>query len=349
MAPAATKSTVSDFRATLEEYGALTRAALQEWLPKEEPKRYLYDLVADYPARGGKMLRPCLCLATAVAFGANRQDALRAAVSIELLHNALLVHDDIQDESDERRGQPTLHAIHGVPLAINAGDAMGFFSLRPLLQNSLRLGSRLTLRILEEADRMAQESAEGQALELGWQRDNAMDLDDGDYLEMVLKKTCWLTSIYPLRIGALIGTRRAHLDLAPFLRFGFYLGAAFQIQDDVLNLIGDDRYGKEINGDILEGKRSLMLLHLLREARPALRKQLETFLAKPREKRAAAEVSRIRSAMERYGSIAYAQEIARGLADAARHEFDHAFQHVPDTRDRRFIEALIRYVIERET
>jgi geranylgeranyl diphosphate synthase type II len=295
MAPAATKSTVSDFRATLEEYGALTRAALQEWLPKEEPKRYLYDLVADYPARGGKMLRPCLCLATAVAFGANRQDALRAAVSIELLHNALLVHDDIQDESDERRGQPTLHAIHG------------------------------------------------------WQRDNAMDLDDGDYLEMVLKKTCWLTSIYPLRIGALIGTRRAHLDLAPFLRFGFYLGAAFQIQDDVLNLIGDDRYGKEINGDILEGKRSLMLLHLLREARPALRKQLETFLAKPREKRAAAEVSRIRSAMERYGSIAYAQEIARGLADAARHEFDHAFQHVPDTRDRRFIEALIRYVIERET
>ena len=154
----------SDLRATLEEYGSLTRNALQDFLPREEPKRYLYDLIADYPRRGGKMLRPSLCLATASVFGASRDDALNAAVSIELLHNALLVHDDIQDESDERRGRPTLHQLHGVPLAINAGDALGFFSLRPLLEGSLRLGARMTLRIFEEADRMAQESAEGQAL-----------------------------------------------------------------------------------------------------------------------------------------------------------------------------------------
>ena len=87
----------------LEEYGLVTRAALEEYLPRGEPRRHLYDLVADYPHRGGKMLRPSLCIATARAFGAPLDDALKMAVSIELFHNALLIHDDIEDESDERR------------------------------------------------------------------------------------------------------------------------------------------------------------------------------------------------------------------------------------------------------
>src|SRR5205085_12243514 len=103
-------------------------------------------------------------------------------------------------------------------------------------------------------------------IELGWRRDVALDLGDGDYLAMVLKKTCWYTTIFPSRAGALIGTRTED-GLDRFIRFGFFLGAAFQIQDDVLNLIGDEaRYGKEIDGDIREGKRTLMLLHLLRES-----------------------------------------------------------------------------------
>ena len=340
--------TASDLRTVLEEYGAITREALQDYIPKQEPRRYLYDLIADYPARGGKMLRPSLCLATASVFGASPQDAVLAAVSIELLHNALLVHDDIQDESDERRGEPTLHAQWGVPLAINAGDAMGFFSLRPLLENSLRMGSRMTLRIFEEADRMAQESAEGQALELGWQHDNRGDLSDTDYMEMVLKKTCWLTTIYPLRIGALIGTRRARMNLDPLLRFGFYLGAAFQIQDDVLNLIGDAQYGKEIGGDILEGKRSLILLHVMRESSVRQRNAILKFLGRSRLERTPAEVASIRAAMDEHGSILYARDVARSMADAAHEAFQDAFGGLPESRDLRFIEALIDYVIERE-
>ena len=113
---------------------------------------------------------------------------------------------------------------------------------------------------------MARESIEGQAIELGWRRDNALRLGDADYLEMVLKKTCWYTTIYPSRVGALIGTR-GDCDLDRFVRFGFFLGAAFQIQDDLLNLEGDPlRYGKELDGDLWEGKRTLMLIHLLRKA-----------------------------------------------------------------------------------
>src|SRR5436189_4585635 len=141
----------------LDEYGSRVRVAMADYLGPREPRRYLYNLVADYPRRGGRMLRPSLCLATARAFGATLDEALRTAVAIEMLHNAFLVHDDVEDESDTRRGRPTLNALHGVPLAVNVGDALTLLGLRALMDNRLRLGPWLTMRILEEAERMALE------------------------------------------------------------------------------------------------------------------------------------------------------------------------------------------------
>src|SRR5436190_23453338 len=302
--------------ATLTEYGGLPRDALGAYLQPREPRRHLYDLVADYPSRGGRMLRPTLCIATARAFGAGREDALRTAVALELLHNAFLVHDDVEDESDERRGRPTLHALHGVPLAVNVGDALTLLGLRALIDNRARLGPRLTMLILEEAERMARETVEGQAVELGWRRDNVLDLGESDYLAMVLKKTCWYTTIWPSRVGALIGTR-SDRDLDRFIRFGFFLGAAFQIQDDLLNLLGDPaRYAKEIDGDIWEGKRTVMLIHLLAAASTEERAQLADFLACPRAGRRMDEVQWVRERMDAHGSIEYARQMAHGLAGA---------------------------------
>src|SRR5258707_11084908 len=153
--------------AILREYGGLTRSALKDYLPEREPRRYLYDLLNDYPQRCGKMMRPSLCIATARLFGAPIEQAIRTAVAIELLHNALLIHDDIEDGSEKRRGRPTLHVLHGVPLALNAGDTLTLMSLRPLLENRSRIGERLTLRIFEETKRMARECAERQALVIG--------------------------------------------------------------------------------------------------------------------------------------------------------------------------------------
>src|SRR5262245_61754697 len=216
----------------LEEYGRVTRSVLQRYLAPRPPDRHLYDLVADYPGRGGRMLRPTLCIATARVFGAPVDDAVHSAAALELLHNAFLVHDDVEDESEERRGRPTMHALHGVPVAVNVGDALALLGLRALMDNRAALGPRVTMRVLEEAERMARESIEGQAIELGWRRDNAVELAEDDYLGMVLKKTCWYTTIYPSRVGALIGTRSEDA-LDRFIRFGFFLGAAFQIQDDL--------------------------------------------------------------------------------------------------------------------
>jgi geranylgeranyl diphosphate synthase type II len=331
---------------TLQQYGTLTRAALKNYLPSREPQRYLYDLLSDYPHRGGKMMRPSLCIATARAFGARIEDVLQSAVAIELLHNALLIHDDIEDESEERRGRPTLHVLHGVPLALNAGDLLSLMSLRPLIENRITLGPRLTARILEETERMAQESAEGQAMELGWRQENTIDLAEENYLEMVLKKTCWLAAIYPSRVGALIGTRD-NIDLEPFIRFGFFLGAAFQIQDDLLNLVADKRYGKERDGDLWEGKRTLVIIRLLQEASSEERSRIAAFLRLPREQKTDWQVRWVRQLVDAYGCLDYARQIAHGLAGAALHEYSLLYKALPDSRDKQFIEGLVTWIFER--
>ncbi len=319
---------------------------MKPYLTAGEPSPYLYDLAADYPRRGGKMMRPSICIATARAFGARSSDAVRSAVAIELLHNAFLIHDDIEDESELRRGAPALHSLHGVPLALNAGDAMLLLSLRPLLDNRRNLGAQLALDVLLETERMARESAEGQAMELGWRRDNVMGLEDEDYFSLVLKKTSWLAVIYPARVGAMIGTH-GRVDLDQFIRFGFFLGAAFQIQDDLLNLAADDRYGKEAFGDLFEGKRTLMLIHAFRQGTEAERAKLKAVMGAPRSERKADDVAWIRTLMERYNSLNYARRIGYGLAGAALHEFARIFGRLPASRDKEFLRGLITWIFER--
>jgi geranylgeranyl diphosphate synthase type II len=293
------------------------------------------------------MLRPSLCIAAARAFGARLDEALHTAVALELLHNAFLVHDDVEDESEERRGAPTLHALHGAPVAINVGDALLLLGLRALLDNRALLGDRLSLRVLEEAERMARETVEGQALELGWRRDNALHLDVSDYLEMILKKTCWYTVIFPLRVGALIGTRD-RFELDRFVRFGFFLGAAFQIQDDCLNLVGDPaRYGKELDGDLREAKRTLILIRLLERASDAERERIGLLLARGRDGRGPDEIRWLRERIAVHGCVAHAREVAHGLAGAASHEAEKLFASLPPGRDRDFIEALPEWVLLR--
>jgi geranylgeranyl diphosphate synthase, type II len=340
------ESTASLVSTMLHEYGHFTRAALQDYLVDREPRRYLYDLVTDYPRRGGKMMRPSLCIAAARLYGAPIEHALRTAVAIELLHNALLIHDDIEDGSEQRRGLPTLHQIHGVPLALNAGDMLTLTALRPLIDNRNSIGDALTLRLIEETQRMARECAEGQSIELGWRRDNAIEISDADYLEMVLKKTCWLATIFPIRAGALIGSRGA-ADLESFVRFGFFVGAAFQIQDDLLNLVGDPSYGKERDGDLWEGKRTLMLIRALQESTAAERDRLRVALRVPRSERASADVDWMRALIEKYHGIEHARQFAQELVGAALYEFSLFSAGLPDSRDKAFLEQMPLWVIER--
>jgi geranylgeranyl diphosphate synthase, type II len=340
--------TAPTIEADLATYAAVTHEAMRVYLPEGEPQEHLWDLVREYPGRGGKAIRPALCLATTVAFGGELEEALPSAVALELLHNAFLVHDDIQDASLRRRGLPTLHAQYGIPLALNAGDALAILAGEALRDNRRVLGSRLAARIGDEFDLMARRTLQGQARELGWRRDVVLQLEPDDYLDLIMHKTCWYTTIHPLRVGALIGTL-GRADPDALVRFGFYLGAAFQIRDDLLNLVGDEvKYGKESCGDLYEGKRTLMIIHLLREARSADRDTVGRFLAMERQQRTPGDVATILELMRRYGSIEFAREFGVGIASAAADAFEASFADLPDSPERRFVHELIAWMLERD-
>src|SRR5262249_7175305 len=151
-------------------------------------------------------------------------------------------------------GKVTLFESHGVPVAVNVGDATKVLALDLLLGNTTAVGVRKALLVFREVERMGRESVEGQAIELGWIAEGRFDLGDRDYVRMAYKKTCWYTVIAPLRIGVLCGSPPGPLapldeELTPLLDLGFLAGIAFQIHDDLLNLEADETlYGKEISG-----------------------------------------------------------------------------------------------------
>ncbi|MGH3764598.1 MAG: polyprenyl synthetase family protein [Pseudonocardiaceae bacterium] len=330
----------------LGQYRQRAFAEIERHLPKGEPRQWLYEPLADYPRRAGKGLRAALCLAACSAYGGSEDEALAAAAAIELAHSALLVHDDIQDGSAWRRGRPTLHQSEGMPLALNAGDALAVLSFEVLRAASGRLGRRLSSRIVDEFTSAIWRTLEGQALELGWRRDGVTKVSPQDYLELILAKTCWYTTIAPLRIGALIGSW-GNADLRALSRFGFLIGAAFQITDDVLNLTGDASYGKEIRGDLREGKRTLMIIHLLAVVEPTVRDTVVALMAGPECDRTDDLLNWLAGLLVEHGSITFAKDFARGIADGAEAAFVEAFQPAVHPEKAEVIRRLVDYVVER--
>lgn len=332
----------------LAEYGAITLKGIHHFIPDKEPRKYLYDLVTDYPNRGGKGFRPGLCIASCRAHGGTLAQAINPAVTLELLHNAFLIHDDIEDESFYRRNKPAMHRYTSQSIAVNVGDAMHVLSLYPLLKTKEHMGPAITEKLFLEIRHMVTESVEGQAMELGWRQDNVCDLNDTDYLRMILKKTCWYTCMHPIRIGAIIGSNgKVNPDI--FNRLGYYMGTAFQIQDDVLNLLAEaEKYGKEIGGDIIEGKRTLILINLLQRCNETEKKKIKSHLAKPIKDRSPVTARYILNLMHRYDSINYAKNISKYMAGAALKEFYTIFSRLKDSRDKTFMESIILYMINRD-
>jgi len=333
---------------TLQYYRDLVIAEIREVIATKRFRKTLSARLAEYPLRMGKGLRPALCLATCRAFGGGLDDALPSAVALELFHNAFLVHDDIEDESIHRRGAPTIHEKYGVAIAINVGDALSVLTMTPLLQNLEVIGLERTLRVFREIEQMGRQSVDGQAMELEWVKSRFWNLTDRHYHVMTTKKTCWYTCITPFRIGALIGGGpQVHLD--PFIAFGRNLGIAFQIQDDILNLIGEEgKYGKETAGDIWEGKRTLMLIKLLERSSDRQRDRVIEVFSKERSEKTAGDVEYVLDLMHEHQCLEYARRVSVSFAQKAKAIFQRDMRLLPDSPDKRFIEHTIDYVIRRD-
>jgi geranylgeranyl diphosphate synthase type II len=275
----------------------------------------LYRLMLDYPLRYGKSLRPALSIAVCRAYGGSLSAVLPTAAVLELYHNAFLIHDDIEDQSYLRRAEATLGRLHGVATAINVGDGMLALTMQPLLDNTGRIGLGKTLKILRTVARMARESAEGQMLELQWISTGAWDHANADYVRLVHKKTGWYSFIAPVMVGAIIAGF-ANREIEGLARTFIPLGIAFQIQDDILNLVSDKaEYGKDLWGDLWEGKHTLILIHALRAARPAERREALAILRRAHP--AAAALPFPRPDSHGFTSLHERTEQARGRDGAA--------------------------------
>jgi geranylgeranyl diphosphate synthase type I len=214
------------------------------------------------PESHGKRIRPLLVLLTAIAAGGEWQDAMPAAIAVELVHNFSLIHDDIQDQSPVRHGRPTVWKKWGVAQAINAGDAM--FTLAHL--SILRLNETASPAVTLRASRMLQESClaltQGQYLDLAYEARDNLHLDA--YWRMVRGKTAALLSTCGA-LGALVAGADEEV-IEAYRSFAEHLGLAFQVLDDILGIWGDiNLTGKSVHSDLVTGKKSLPILFALEQ------------------------------------------------------------------------------------
>jgi geranylgeranyl diphosphate synthase type II len=328
----------------LAEDQRVVRDAVKRAIPDAEPRRHLYDLMRAYMERSGKGFRASLCLAACRAFGGRSEDAIDIAVALELLHSAFLIHDDIADGATLRRGQPALHLSHGVALALNTGDGLCALALSSLTRCAARQPSEVGGALMAEVAHLFRRTVEGQALELGWIADDSFDVTEADYLRMVLGKTSWYSTIHPCRLGALIGSKgRAQLEA--FVPFGCYLGAAFQLRDDLDNLApGDERYGKDVACDIVEGKRTIPLLHLLARCSEAQREEVKRLLASDCPLTREDRIRRVLQLMTQFGSLEYARDVADTFARLAIKEVPAAFREAKSRKDVDYFTAMVLYL-----
>jgi len=320
--------------------------ASPESAPSAEIKEY-YEMVWDYNLRGGKRLRPALCLLSCAAFGGKEETALPTATGLEVLQNFLLVHDDIEDESELRRGKPCLHKIYGIPSAINAGDGLLVKAFDIISSDKRLLGASKTLRVMHEFIKQLNLTVEGQALEIAWIRNGKWDVSEKDYLKLVELKTAHYTVTTPLKLGAIIAGASSK-EVKVLEKIGLNLGVAFQIMDDVLNLEpAQGAYGKEVAGDLLEGKRTLILVHLLKNCSKQEREFVIGALGKQRSEKKPDEMAKVLEMMKQKGSLKYCREKAAKLGAEALELFEKKFSHLPESRAKKELKEVMRFLVER--
>lgn len=255
MNPQSTKK----FRKLYNGQRKIVEQRLEEVFAKRKP-RSLYEPSAFLLKSGGKRLRPLLVLLSAKAVGAKFTKAYNAAVAVELLHNFTLVHDDIMDNADKRRGRSTLHKKYDVNTAILAGDSLLSIAYEFLLKDC----NGNAKNILASFTKGLIEVCEGQSLDKEFELRNNVSISE--YLEMIRKKTAAMAEMC-CSIGAQIGGG-SKSEINALETYGRNIGIAFQIQDDLLDIIADEaEFGKVVGGDLVEGKKTFLFIKAFERAK----------------------------------------------------------------------------------
>ncbi|ACS90287.1 MULTISPECIES: polyprenyl synthetase family protein [Thermococcus] len=318
-----------------------------ELIPEKEPK-IIYDAARHYPLAGGKRIRPFIVLTSTEAVGGNPEKAVYAAAAVELLHNYSLVHDDIMDMDEKRRGRPTVHKVWGVNMAILAGDLL--FSKVFEAVAKIPVEAEKVVKVLDVISKTSNELCEGQARDLEFENKETVTIDE--YMKMISGKTGALIDA-SATIGGLIGTENNEYIQA-LSKYGRNVGIAFQIWDDVLDLIADEeKLGKPVGSDIRKGKKTIIVAHFLENASEEDKLKFFKVFGKYAgdvkgegiiEEDIQEEVKKAIDLLKKYGSTDYAANLARKLIEEAK----EALKALPESEARKHLELLADFIVERE-
>ena len=307
-----------------------------------------FQMVSDYPKRKGKYLRPTLLMLTAQSLGVDLKNTIFTAESMQISEDWILGHDDIEDQSEKRRGLPAIQKLYGNELALNAGDALHVLMWQILNKNYLILDKEIAQLVEDEFFIMLNRTILGQTIEIKWTQDNRFDLTEDDILLILESKTGYYTIAGPMRLGAILaGATDSQLE--SIYKFGILLGRSFQIVDDLLDLTSDFAGQKTQQGnDIYEGKRTIMLIHLLNNANSEDSLKLKEILSKNRDQKTADEINWVISKMNEYKSIEYGKDLAKKFATEAQQLFDNELKFLSIEPFRSELQSIFDFIITRD-
>jgi len=354
-----------DIEKFLEEKARVFNKAIEKYIPRKfdenslifklSPPRYEYNLEAlnraiaeplwEFLDRGGKRWRPALFLLVCEALGTDPEKFVDFAIIPEVIHNGTLVTDDVEDGSDFRRGQPCTHKLFGVDVAINVGSGMYYLPLLALMKNKEKLSAEKGSKIYEiYAEEMINLNL-GQATDIAWHKGwaNADEIPENQYLQMCLYKTGTLARM-AAKMAAVLADASDDV-IEKMGKFAGAVGVAFQIQDDILDLVGEKFAEKKggLGKDITEGKRTLMIIHTLKKAKPEDRKRLIEILNMHTDDQKLRD--KAISIIKKYGSIEYAKEFARNMVKENWKEIENLLQ---PSEAKEKLRAFANYLVERK-
>lgn len=287
------------------------------------------------PEATGKRIRPLLVLLTCSAAGGYWKKALPAAASVELIHNFSLLHDDIEDQSDLRRGRQTVWKIWGIPQAINTGDAMFSLAHLALLGLEKTTSSDISLHASRVLQNACLGLTKGQFLDISYEEKDEISIDD--YWLMIGGKTAALLSA-STELGALISGAEPD-QLENYRSFGYHLGLAFQVLDDLLGIWGDtDKIGKSNTSDLVTKKKTLPIIYGLQNNQGFAKRWKQGEITPD-------EVAEIAKQLEVEGARSYTQEAANRLTQSALEAYQNA---MPTGNAGRTLEELASILLRRD-
>ncbi len=333
-----------NFKEFVEQYREPVYKKICEYIPIKEPAPH-YKIMRDYIDRQGKYRRPGLLLLTAHLYGSTLEDAILPAAAQQLSEDWVLMQDDWEDDSELRRGLPAAHRIYGPIHTINASNTGQMAMWKMLKDYIIQRGPEKGNPVYDKFYDMLQYAVEGQYIENQFihHTKSLKKADEALYYRIADSKTGYYTVYGPMQLGALTG-KCTQKDLDVLKEIGQSAGVAFQIVDDILDMIADEKeFGKKNFGDLYEGKLTLMMLYAYKNATEDEKKRVDEIYRKPRKAKTEQEIFFLRDLIEKYKGIDYAKSIATQYGEKAKDAVKRYIEMMPQNK---YTEVVISAVEE---